>query len=151
MGMACTRRESDKPPILYHGSPVHLERLEPRPARGVRTAHDRLTAVYATDLRSLAIAFALMPPSGAGALSCEVHLASDPQEPPRIVYHAGRPTSGGVGWLYLLPSDTFEPLPEHQWVSYSPIVPLACEQIQVEAYLHWIEYAGEQGEPTRGQ
>jgi hypothetical protein len=37
------------------------------------------------------------------------------------------------------------------WVSYSPIVPLACEQIQVEAYLHWIEYAGEQGEPTRGQ
>jgi len=136
---------TSKPAVLYHGSPLWLERLEPQAARGVGPDHERLTAIYATDLRTFAIAFALMPPPGSGPLQWEVHLPDAPQEPPRIVCYAGHPRRGAIGYVYVLPSTTFSSLPEHQWASSVSVVPLAYDVIHVEDYLSWIAYAGPEG------
>ena len=48
-----------KPPVLCHGSYEELTRLEPRPAHGVGPEEDQLTAVYATHLKKLAVAFSI--------------------------------------------------------------------------------------------
>ncbi len=133
---------SSKPAVLYHGSPLRLGCLAPQAARGVGDAHERLTAVYATDLYTFAIAFALMPPPGSGPLQWEVHLPTALAEPPRIVCHVGRPQRDAIGYVYLLPSATFTALPEHQWTSSVSVVPLDYDVIHIEDYLSWIEYAG---------
>ncbi|MHB8928671.1 MAG: hypothetical protein ACYC9Q_13655 [Bacillota bacterium] len=46
--------QTARPAFLYHGSPKKLDRLEPRPARGVGPEGDMLTAVYATHDRAVA-------------------------------------------------------------------------------------------------
>ncbi len=123
------------PPFLYHGSPVRLDRLEPRPARGVGPEHDQLTAVYATDRRDFAVAFAITPTSGAFAL--EVDLPDDGE--PRLRFRGASPDPAGVGYVYTLPSAGFEQVSEHQWVSYTAVIPVGCETVRIADYLHWVE------------
>ena len=70
-----------KPTHLYHGSPEDIDRIEPRPARGVGPEKDRLNAVYATHIRNLAIVFSLpFTPNEDGNLSFRVSLQADKPE-----------------------------------------------------------------------
>ncbi len=134
----------DRPAFLYHGSPVRLDRLEPRPARGVGPEHDMLTAVYATHHRAVAIAFALgSMPDEEGHVSWTLDLDKlDEGGHPRIVYTAGGPRLGATGYVYIVPSDTFEPVDDRQWVSFVPVTPASVEAISVDEYLHWVTYEG---------
>lgn len=125
------------PAFLYHGSPARLEQLEPRPARGVGPAHDMLTAVYATDSKNMAIAFAMAGvPDEDGNLSWTLTMENGI---PHIVYKAGRPRTGETGFVYVLSPDGFEQVADHQWVSFSAVAPVSCEIINVDDYLHWVK------------
>lgn len=128
------------PQVLYHGSPHRVERLEPRPARGVGPKHDMLTAVYATDSKNMAIAFAMSGvPDEKGNLSWTLEMEDDR---PAISYRAGRPRIGQIGYVYYLSPEGFQKVTDHQWVSYSPVTPIACETIQVDDYLDWVKAVG---------
>lgn len=97
-----------------------------------------LTAVYATHIREIAIAFAaLMPLPEKGRSSWRLSIEQDGS--PQIKYLAGRPNLGGVGYVYRLPSETFEPLDEYQWVSFVPVVPV---DIMVPIELNYIVTEG---------
>ena len=126
-----------EPPVLYHGSPHKVERLEPRPARGFGPERDMLTAVYATDSRNMAIAFAISGiPDEEGNLSWTLEMDDDR---PVISYRAGRPHGGQPGFVYSLSPEGFQRVAAHQWVSFSPVTPISCETIQVDDYLDWVK------------
>jgi ADP-ribose pyrophosphatase YjhB (NUDIX family) len=125
------------PSVLYHGSPHRIERLEPRPARGVGPEHDMLTAVYATDSRNIAIAFAMSgTPDEDGNLSWDLEMENDR---PIISYRAGHPRAGQSGFVYSLSPEGFQKAAAHQWVSFSPVTPISCETIRVDDYLGWVK------------
>ena len=128
---------SEMPSVLYHGSPNRLDRLEPRPARGVGPQHDTLTAVYATDSRNMAIAFAMSGvPDEKGNLSWTLEMEGDR---PVISYQAGRPRWGQLGFVYSLSPEGFQKVAAHQWVSFSPVTPISCETIKVDDYREWVK------------
>ncbi|MCL6445613.1 MAG: hypothetical protein K6T83_19520 [Alicyclobacillus sp.] len=129
----------EKPSVLFHGSPVRVASLEPRPARGVGAAHDQLTAVYASHIKNFAIAFAISPPAGSGTFAWELEI--DENQVPKITYTTGRPNLGGVGYVYHLPSATFEQIDDEQWVSFVAVVPIKCEIVKVDDYLHWTRFS----------
>ena len=104
-----------KPPVLYHGSAEKLDRLEPRPAAGVGPEHDKLEAVYATHIKKIAIAFSLpIRPIENGGFSFGVDLGIERVEDlndgvePRIDLEVGSLDLNRPGYVYVLPSDTFE-------------------------------------------
>ena len=116
-----------KPRYLYHGSPEKLDRIEPRPARGVGPEKDRLHAVYATHIQNLAIVFSLpFIPNENNNLSFQVSFQTDE---PEIHLEAGSLDISRPGFLYTVPSASFEQLDDEQWISYSPVEP--CGKIQI--------------------
>ena len=129
-----------KPPYLYHGSPERLDRIEPRPARGVGSGKDCLNAVYATHIENLAIVFSLpFIPNENGNLSIRVSLQADK---PGIHLEAGLLDASRPGFLYIVPSDSFEQLDDEQWVSYGPVEPCDKVQINPKDFLHWLRSEG---------
>ncbi len=122
--------------MLYHGSPTKVSRLEPRPARGVGPDHDMLTAVYATDVRNMAIAFAMSGVADEeGHLSWTLEMEGDL---PRIEYQAGHPRYGEQGYVYTLSPEGFVQVAPHQWVSYAAVTPVLCETVNIDDYLSWV-------------
>ena len=102
----------DRPPHLYHGGPALVRILEPRAARGVGPAKDRLRAVCATHERDFAIPFALpIAPDEAGNLLWSLDLEGST---PRITIVNGHLDARRAGYLYRLPADTFAPLDDLQ-------------------------------------
>ncbi|MFN8443059.1 MAG: hypothetical protein U0175_19960 [Caldilineaceae bacterium] len=127
-----------KPTYLYHGSPKLLTRLEPRTARGVGVSKHRLTGIYATSSRVFATAFALpILPNEQGQLAWKLDWQG---EQPCITIKAGLLDETGIGYIYQVAADSFEPLDELQWISYEAIEMLGYEVIHAKAYLHWIAH-----------
>ena len=125
-----------KPNYLYHGSPEKLDRIEPRPARGVGPEKDRLNAVYATHIQNLAIAFSLpFVPNENNNLSLQVSLQA---AEPEIHLEAGSLDMARSGFLYTVPSASFEQLDDEQWVSYSSVEPCDKVRINPKDFLHWL-------------
>ena len=134
-----------KPPVLYHGTAEKLARIEPRPAHGVGPEHDKLEAVYATHLRNIAIAFSLpIRPIENGGFSFGVDLGIERVEDlnddvePRIDLEVGSLDLNRPGYVYVLPSDTFEQVDVWQWASHEPVQPLEIIMIDPNLYAHWI-------------
>lgn len=134
-----------KPPILYHGSAEILARLEPKPAHGVGPEEDQLTAVYATHLRNIAIAFSLpIRPVDGGGFGFGVDLGVERPEDlddnvqPRIDLEVGSLDLDRPGYVYVLPSDTFEPIDAWQWASAVTVEPIDVIRIDPKRYAHWI-------------
>ena len=134
-----------KPDVLYHGSYEKLERLEPRPAHGVGSEDDQLTAVYATHLKNLAIAFSIpILPNENGGFSFGVELGIERPEDlnddiePRIDLEAGVLDLDRPGFVYVLPSDPFEQVDPWQWASSVPVEPVDVIRIDPKRYAHWI-------------
>ncbi len=134
-----------KPPLLYHGSQEKTARLEPRPAGGVGPDGDQLTAVYATHLKNIAIAFSLpIRPVAEGGFSFGVDLGIKRPEDlhediePRIDLEVGTLDLDRPGYVYVLPSDTFEQVDPWQWASGEPVEPVDVILIDPKRYAHWI-------------
>ena len=134
-----------KPPVLYHGTAEKLARIEPRPAHGVGPEHDKLEAVYATHLRNIAIAFSLpIRPIENGGFSFGVDLGIERPEglnddvEPRVDLEVGSLDLSRSGYVYVLPSDTFEQVDVWQWASSVPVDPLDVILIDPNLYAHWI-------------
>lgn len=136
--MGFSARKEGKPKVLYHGSNVPIEVIEPRPARGVGPASDTLTAVYATDLKNMAIAFAMAgKPDERGHLSWTLEMENGV---PNITYFAGTPRTGEKGFIHVLCPDGFEQVADHQWVSYLPVKPVTCETVEIDDYMGWVQF-----------
>jgi len=134
----------DKPRYLYHGSLTLVTELIPRPAHGVGLAKDQFRAVYASHVADFAIAFALpLTPSENGGYAWKMDF--DPAKP-EIIILAGSLDLFGTGYVYRVPSDSFEPIDDLQWVSYEPVVPVDYEVIDPAEYAHWVRYAGADGD-----
>lgn len=136
---------SAKPPVLYHGSAEKLDRIEPRPARGVGSDEDKLTAVYATHLRNIAIAFSLpVIPDENDVLSFAVDLGVERPEylndsfEPGIDLEVGSIDLKRWGYVYVLPSASFERINLWQWASPVPVEPQDVIEIDPKNYAHWI-------------
>lgn len=130
----------DKPRYLYHGSRTLVTELVPRPAHGVGPAKEQLCAVYASHIADFAAAFALpLIPNENGGYAWKMDF--DPAQPEVIVL-AGSLDLSGTGYLYRVPSDTFEPIDDLQWVSYDPVQPVDYVVIDPAEYAHWVRYAG---------
>lgn len=134
-----------KPPVLYHGSAEKTTRLEPRPAGGVGPDEDQLFAVYATHLKNIAIAFSLpIRPIGGGGFSFGVDLGIERPEDlhediePRIDLEVGTLDLDRSGYVYVLPSVTFEQVDPWQWASSEPVEPVDVIRIDPKRYAHWI-------------
>ncbi len=134
-----------KPPVLYHGTAEKLARIEPRPAHGVGPEHDKLEAVYATHLRNIAIAFSLpIRPIENGGFSFGVDLGIERPEDlnddvePRVDLEVGSLDLSRSGYVYVLPSDTFEQVDVWQWASSVPVDHLDVILIDPNLYAHWI-------------
>ena len=134
-----------KPPVLYHGSQDKTTRLEPRPAGGVGPDGDQLTAVYATHLKNIAIAFSLpIRPIGEGGCSFGLDLGIERPEDlnediePRIDLEVGSLDLDRPGYVYVLPPDYFEPVDPWQWASSQPVEPVDVIEIDPKRYAHWI-------------
>ena len=131
----------DKPRYLYHGSRTLVMELVPSPATGVGPAKDQLCAVYASHIADFATAFALpLTPNENGKTAWKMDF--DPAKP-EVIILAGSLDLSGTGYLYRVPSDSFEPIDDLQWVSYDPVVPIDYEVIDPAKYAHWVRYAGE--------
>ena len=144
-GIESMSEQADKPPMLYHGSAEKLARLEPKPAHGVGSEEDQLTAVYATHLRNIAIAFSLpIRPIDGGGFSFGVDLGVERPEDldentePRIDLEVGSLDLTRPGFVYVLPSDTFEQVDAWQWASRVTVEPLNVIRIDPKRYAHWI-------------
>lgn len=134
-----------KPPVLYHGSAEKTTRLEPRPAGGVGPDEDQLCAVYATHLKKIAIAFSLpIRLIGDGGFSFGVDLGIKRPEDlnediePRIDLEVGTLDLYRPGYVYVLPSVTFEQVDPWQWASGEPVEPVDVIVIDPKRYAHWI-------------
>lgn len=139
----------NKPRYLYHGSRTLVTELTPRPAHGVGPANDRLCAVYASHVADFAIAFALpLTPNENGGYAWKMDFDPDKLE---IIVLAGRLDLSGTGYLYRVPSDTFELIDDLQWVSYEPVVPVDYEVVDPAEYAHWVRYAGDDEDLGDGQ
>ena len=137
--------ESPKPLVLYHGTAEKLDRIEPGPARGVGPEHDKLEAVYATHLRNIAIAFSLpIRPIENRGFSFGVDLGIERPEAlnddvePRVDLEVGSLDLSRSGYVYVLPSDTFEQVDDWQWASSVPVDHLDVILIDPNLYAHWI-------------
>lgn len=137
--------QAEKPPVLYHGSAEKLARLEPKPAHGVGADEDKLTAVYATHLRNIAIAFSIpITPNENGGFSFGIDLRVERPEDlndniePRIDLEAGSIDLDRPGFVYVLPSDSFEQIDVWQWASTVPVEPVDVIRIDPKQYMHWV-------------
>lgn len=128
---------------LYHGSPVaNIEVFEPRPARGMGPDKDKLVAVYATHSKEFAIPFALpLEADDVGHLGWFLEFP-DELDHPVVALKAGVVNFARKGYLYRLPSESFEQIDELQWVSYAPVTPLDVSVIDPNDYAHWIRKEG---------
>lgn len=138
--------------VLFHGSTIaNLDLLEPKPATGVGPEVDKQTGLYASHEPNYAIPFALpILPDKAGNTSWSVTF-DDATKRPLITIEAGMLDLKQEGYLYMLPTDSFEQIDEYQWLARTPVAPLEVIPIEPMMYRFWVEgtepdYTNKQGQ-----
>jgi len=122
--------------ILFHGSSVKLEILKPNQATGVGNENDRQFALYATNSRDFALLFTIsVTPDETGTSSWKTITQNGI---PKMKIDAGKVDMNGKGFLYKLDSKKFQQIDEIQFVSYEPVKPLSCEEIDLFELQHLI-------------
>ena len=115
----------NRPDVLYHGSPVLVPVLRPINS-AIYAAHDRLVAIpFALTIRG----------DARGCTSWRLHMKL-PE--PQISLELGTLDVDGVGYVYRLAVDGFEPAGNWEWVSHAPVTPLGYEVIRTGDYAHWV-------------
>lgn len=122
--------------FLYHGSRFLSEIIKPNLATGIGSAKDSLCAIYASHDRNFAIPFSL-PIVVDKNNNCFWELSFEDGNP-KIIIKTGKLDTSQVGYLYKVPTDTFEQIDKYQWISFKPVKPIEYEIIDPKEYLHWI-------------
>jgi len=122
-----------KPKYLYHGSVREIEgdKLLPKQASDLGERSENLhQAVYATNVKDIAIAMALISCKGVNCSSLYF------KKRPFGVIYEGWPKQEYI-YLYTLPSKTFkqEGGSGNQWYSTKPVKPSKVEKLKVNDYI----------------
>ncbi len=128
--------------ILYHGSPRKLkgQSLIPKQAHDLENNPDNThKAVYATDLKELAITMAIICSKGVKSSSLNFN---NPQDGPPygVIYH-GKPEQKKVYLYELSPKEFKQSKITHQFYSEKSIKPLKTEVIKIKDYENFFRYA----------
>lgn len=130
---------NQKPKFLYHGSQYLLDVLKPKQANGQCEAEAQY-GIYAAATMEEVIPFALpfrwYPDEPGGKLSFDSNGINS-------VLNYGSIDPEGKGYIYVLPSDTFELVDNWEWVSKVEVVPMERREIKVKDYLHTITFSEE--------
>jgi hypothetical protein len=127
-----------KPEFLYHGS-VRIVRgkFTPRVAKDLDDNPDNIhKAVYATDIKEVAISMAIISCKGVGSSNLNFKKA------PYGKIIDGEPKQKYI-YLYIFPANKFKQLggDGRQWACFDPIKPLSVEKLAVSDYMHLIKRA----------
>ena len=129
----------EKPKVVYHGSQYLFDIVEPQKAIGQCEA-ESLVGIYAASTMEETIPFALpfryYPDAPGGRLSRD-------SDGINSYLHYGSINPHGKGYVYVLPSESFELVDEWQWVSKVPVKPIEIFEISVEDYWHTISFSEE--------
>ncbi len=129
----------DKPKVVYHGSQYLFDIVKPQKANGLCKA-ESLIGIYAAATMEETIPFALpfryYPDEPGGKLSRD-------SDGINSYLHYGSINPHGKGYVYVLPSESFELVDEWQWVSKVPVKPIDIIEIRVEDYWHTISFSDE--------
>ena len=128
-----------KPQYLYHGSQYKLDIIKPHQAHGICDAESQM-AIYAAAIMDEVIPFALpfrwYPDSlgGKRSFTCDGI---------QSFLEYGSIDPNGKGYIYVLPSDTFELIDKWQWISRTEVKPIKVIEINVSDYFHTITFSDE--------
>ena len=116
-----------------------LDVLKPKQANGQCEAEAQY-GIYAAATMEEVIPFALpfrwYPDEPGGKLSFDSNGINS-------VLNYGSIDPEGKGYIYVLPSDTFELVDNWEWVSKVEVVPMERREIKVKDYLHTITFSEE--------
>ncbi|MBQ9868005.1 MAG: hypothetical protein IJM34_13380 [Lachnospiraceae bacterium] len=123
------------PDILWHGSPVKVDRLVPNQAADTGFAKGCQFAVYATSNRNMAICFALGCIENDPEGKTEVRRTMMPEYGDKMLFEGCHPNYGGKGYLYKLDGSGFVHAMGSQWTCYEEIQPLEIIELDVDDHL----------------
>jgi len=132
-----------RPKILYHGGPWELEGevLVPKQAKCFEgKPENSYNAVYATDIKELALAMAIIGCKGNGVTLSVLSLTT--RKPPYGIIYEGWPKQEEI-YLYTLESHRFHKAGSsgRQWISFKPVKPSKIERLAVKDHIHLIRKA----------
>ena len=129
----------DKPKFLYHGSQYYFDIVKPQQAHGSCEAESKM-GIYAVATKDEAIPFALpfrwYPDEPGGKLLFNT-------DGKRSCLEYGSIDPNGKGYIYVLPSDTFELVNEWEWVSSVEVKPIEIIEIRVKDHMDTITFSEE--------
>lgn len=134
-----------KPCYLYHGSQYLFDVVKPQQAYGANQAESQ-AGIYAAatkkDVIPFALPFRFYPDEPGGRLERDTRGMDS-------FLRYGSIDPNGKGYIYVLPSETFEAVDMWQWISKVEVKPVEVIEIQVKDYLHTIHFSEEAKEIQR--
>lgn len=128
----------NKPKFLYHGSRYKLDIIKPHQAYGLPDEKGNEYGIYAYEKYEMAIPFSLtIKPFENGSLN--IYFSDETSD---VTIYEGIWDETAVGYIYKLPSDTFEKLDELQWLSKKEVIPIECKVYRGIDYKDRITFVG---------
>ena len=134
-----------KPRYLYHGSQYRFDVVKPQQAYGANQAESQAGIYAATtkeDVIPFALPFRFYPDEPGGRLERDTRGMNS-------FLKYGSIDPNGKGYIYVLPSETFEAVDMWQWISRVEVKPVEVIEIQVKDYLQTIQLSEEAKEIQR--
>lgn len=127
-----------KPQYLYHGSKYKVDILVPHKAKGLPEENGTECGIYAYVEMNAVLPFALsIFPYSNGGLS--IHVNDDTHV---TTISAGIIDPSAIGYVYKLPSDSFELLDGRQWLSKIPVKPVEIIEVQSKNFMDKVVLTG---------
>lgn len=134
-----------KPRYLYHGSQYLFDVVKPQQAHGANQAESQ-AGIYAAatkeDVIPFALPFRFYPDEPGGRLERDTRGMNS-------FLRYGSIDPNGKGYIYVLPSESFEAVDMWQWISKVEVKPVEVIEIQVKDYLQTIRLSEEAKEIQR--
>ena len=128
----------DKPQFLYHGSKYKLDIIKPNQARGYPEENGDKYGIYAYEKFEMVIPFSLtIHWSDEGNMNIYFD-----DETGDVTIYEGIWDETAVGYIYKIPSETFEKIDDLQWLSKEEVVPVECIEYKGIDYKDRITFVG---------
>jgi len=128
----------ERPKYLYHGSRYKLEVIKPNQAKGSPDEKGNEYGIYAFEDRDMVIPFSLtINPFENGSMAIYVD-----DDTSHVTIAAGTLDDNAIGYIYKLPSESFEKLDDRQWLSKTEVIPLEVTVVDTKDYMDKITFTG---------